>query len=413
MTEAYMEAQAVVIGSVLINPQLLSQAMTMISEEDFAHEPYAALWRTLRRMWLDREVIDPVTLLDAAGQDQRQTVKDCMDHTPTWRNFEAYARVLKQGSKLYRLQNLAEQVINSTDLDEVESLYREAESITATGGTPRRQTLEDSLMEWYNYETDSTPPDCLQWGLSKLQQNVMAGPGDFVVLGADSSVGKTALAVQMAYSFAQAGKRVGFFSVETSTRRLSGRLVAQLGGVKLADQQARPLSDRNIKAALGVVRMVHGIPLDWINASAMSLDEIRAATICYGYDVVIVDYLQLLDAPGRNSSEEVRAISKFMHKMAIQLNVTVLGLSQLTVPDGAGDNWRPTFDDLRESRQLKLDAEIILLLYLASRKQKSGNRWLEIAKNKEGKLGRFPLKFDGPTMVFSQSTGGREAYGEI
>lgn len=247
---------------------------------------------------------------------------------------------------------------------------------------------------------DKTDPDWLDWGFDRINANLHTAPGDFVVFGADSSVGKTAFAVQSAYAMAKAGKRVAIYSAETDERILTRRLIAQQVGVTIPAQQIKLVGKSQIPKVQELIRESLPLVLDIVDASDMSLESIRAHCIAGRYDVIWVDYIQLLDAPGKSSVEEVRAISKYFRKMSRALGVTVIGLSQLTVPDDAPRNWKPTKESLRESRQLKNDADAILLMYLSDRKVPSGSRRLDIVKQKEGQLGGLVLDFDGPKMRF-------------
>ena len=132
-------------------------------------------------------------------------------------------------------------------------------------------------------------------------------------------------------------------------------------------------------------------------AAGETLDDIRTYTIQMGFDFIVVDYLQLIDAPGVNRWDIVTNISMTLHRLARKLNITVLGLSQITPK---GDGKPLTIDDLRESRQLKHDADAILLLELC--KDFPNGRSLTIGKNKDGKRNRgMKLNFYPDHMTFS------------
>ena len=130
-----------------------------------------------------------------------------------------------------------------------------------------------------------------------------------------------------------------------------------------------------------------------------TLERIRAKTIQRRFDVIFIDYVQLIDAPGRERWDIVTNISMGLHRMAQQLGITVIGLSQIT-PAVKGQK-APTKDDLRESRQLKQDADFILLLYPDTEEEAPPNaRVLEIAKNKDGRCARLRMDFEPEHMTF-------------
>ena len=402
LSNRYMDAQRACIGSILIDAEALPVCMSQTREEDYITPEYATLYAAARRLWSNRQPVDPVTLLEEAGEAYRELVKETMLLTPTAANIGPYCRILREEATLYRLRTAAEELMGAADMDEAMAKIETINQL-AVKPTVRRTSVQRGIEQWWAEMSESAAPQYLFWGLPKLDGAIHVGAGDFVVLGADSSVGKTALAVQLAYNMASTGKRVALYSLETGERTLMRRIVAQRAKIRLRQQQDREI-DADAWTRMGEwAKTAHEIPLDLVDASDMSLPDIRADIVAHRYEVVWIDYIQLMDAPGRTSVEEVRYISKYLHKMARALGVTVIGLSQITVPDGAADDWQPTKDSLRESRQLKNDADVILLLSLCKRSVPSGARRLTIAKNKEGTLGKFVLTFDGATMTFAPS----------
>lgn len=266
----------------------------------------------------------------------------------------------------------------------------------------KTQQIGELLADFLRRMEDKTPPNYLRWGIRQLDEVLTAEPGDFIVLGADSSVGKTALAVQLAWNMASRGRRVGFFSLETSARKLADRVVAQRARVELSKIKHKELTEHDFGdvAAVGgaTSRMCFGIT----EAAGFGVADLRAVTLANRYDVIFIDYVQLLRAEGRERWEIVTRISMELHTMAQQLGVAVIALSQLTPPDKTkGARRAPSRDDLRESRQLKQDADVILLMSLDDPEENDGLRWLAVAKNKDGPLGRICLKFDAAHMEFT------------
>jgi replicative DNA helicase len=224
-----------------------------------------------------------------------------------------------------------------------------------------------------------------------------------VVIGADSSVGKTALALQFALSMAKAGKRVGFFSYETSLSDATDRLAANDADVSLRQLKQKRLSRQDLARIVDAGGRGEKLPLRILETARYTVEHIRAKTLSHGFDVIFVDYVQLIPSRARDRYEAVTQISMALHRLAQDLKITVIGLSQVTVPelDKKGNRRYISMDDLRDSRQLKQDADAVLLLDLSNVKDRSSNRVLIIAKNKDDAIGRIVLSFDPHHMRFA------------
>jgi replicative DNA helicase len=218
------------------------------------------------------------------------------------------------------------------------------------------------------------------------------------VLAADSSTGKTALALQFAYHMASRGKKVLFFSLETPREKLEDRLMSeqQVAGVAMLRSKKKALTREDYLRSTDVGMRAGKIPLRMIRR-AETLAQIENRTIMHGADVIFIDYLQIINhRSARGRVEAVAEISMELHRMANRLGVTVVALSQVTPPDSG----EITIQDLRESNQIKQDAEVILLLM--KDKTFPGARKLKIGKDKDGAANRsLLLSFDPQHMTFS------------
>jgi len=143
--------------------------------------------------------------------------------------------------------------------------------------------------------------------------------------------------------------------------------------------------------------------LELIPAAGMTPADIRAVTVMRGYQIILVDYLQLLQGSGENRTAQVTSISIALHTMAQSLGVTVVALSQLARANQAQKqkNEDPDMSALRESGQIEQDADLIMMLSLLESDKPSGPRKLRIRKNKEGICPSILLAFDGKHQTFS------------
>lgn len=398
---AYYEAQRSVIGAAVIDSRCIPEIMSALREEDFSLPEYRTLFAAVRALWMDHKPVDPVTLLDAVGKGYRDLVTEAMKFTPTAANVGAYCRIVREEALYLQIRDLAETILETRQLGDALPLLHQAESLAAGNRQIREVTIQEALAAAYRRASE-TRGDWIDWGLSKLTDVLQIPPGKFVVLAADSSVGKTALALQLAWNIGRS-RRTAFYSIETDDETLADRTVAQRVGIDLGRIQRRQIEADQWKDWSEIGSYAGKVDLRLVDASAMSLQQIRAHILTNGIQVAFIDYVQMLDAPGRDTADKVRAISLALHKMSQDLRCTVVGLSQLTVPPDAPNKWVPKLENLRESRQLKNDADVVMLLYLHRRSQRDGGRWLSVAKNKEGRLGRIYLRYDGPHMFFYQA----------
>ena len=198
---------------------------------------------------------------------------------------------------------------------------------------------------------------------------------------------------------AESGKKVGFFSLETDADTLTDRLLAevQTAAVDLPRAKRKQIRDEDWKRVTALAMREAAGRIRILN-KFRTVDQIRGRTIMRGFDVVFVDYVQLLEAAGKERWDIVTNISIALHRMAQELGVTVIGLSQIT-PASKDQKRAPSKDDLRESRQLKHDADVILIMSIST--EGAGVfRELQVAKNKDGPLGRMLLDFDPEHMSF-------------
>jgi len=399
--KAWQQEQTAVIGSLLIDPEhTAGMIFTQARAEHFSDAALRHVFEAAQGLWADRKPVDPVTICAAAGGEYEKLLAACMETTPTAANVEIYLGLIRDAAKLSAIQTAAMAITGSNDLTEAAAAYEDL-------GTRLREledfedlALEELIGRYCDRMSDKTPPDYLRFGIDQLDNLLNVSRGKFVILAADSSVGKTALALQFAYRMAEAGKKVGFFSLETDADTLTDRLLAevQTAGVNLPRTKHKALSDHDWKQVTAAANRQAARRIRLLN-KFRTVDQIRGRTIMRGFDVVFIDYVQLLEAPGRERWDIVTNISIGLHRMAQELGVTVIGLSQIT-PASKDQKRAPSKDDLRESRQLKHDADVILIMSISQ--EGSGMfRELQVAKNKDGPLGRLLLDFDPEHMTFT------------
>lgn len=403
ITRPYAEAQASVIGSLLIDPDFtVGPVMGECRAEDFAGE-YRTVFEAIVQIWRDGGRIDPVAVISRTGEPYTRLVRECMETTPTCANAGLYARIVREQAALLALRDIGMGLMGTPTMEDARTLLAKAGELVSVRTGLQGRGVNMLLADLYAWAFDRQPPKYLPWGLRKLDELLTAERGDFILLGADSSVGKTALALQLAWEQASRGLRVGFFSLETGALKLTRRLAAQRARIPMTALKFKQLDENAMTDLVELGKASDKVPLMVYGAAGVTVDDIRSRVVADRLDVAYIDYVQLISAPGRERWEIVTDISISLHTMCQSLGVAVVGLSQITVPS-KGDKTKPDKDALRESRQLKQDADVILMMALDDPDDQSGNRWLRIEKNKDGATGSSAslcLKFDPEHMLFT------------
>ena len=398
---AWKRAQESVIGALLIDPDYSAGLIFQSAKAShFGETELRHVFEAARELWNENRQLDAVTILDRAGSEYEQLLRDCMINTPTARNLPAWLEICQDSARLTAMQAEALAIVNADRADDAAAAWERMGTMLQDADQGEDLSLGELIGDYCDRMQDKRPVRYLNWGIESLDRDLYVSGGQFGVIAADSSVGKTALALQFAYHMAADGHRVGFFSLETPKENLEDRLLAQyqVAGIPLPITKRKKLTDEDLRAA-GEAGMRSDQIYLRILRNYETLERIRAKTIQRRFDVIFIDYVQLIDAPGRERWDIVTNISMGLHRMAQQLGITVIGLSQIT-PAVKGQK-APTKDDLRESRQLKQDADFILLLYPDTEEGVPPTaRVLEIAKNKDGRCARLRMDFEPEHMTF-------------
>ena len=403
----WTDAQTSVLGSVLIEPDLAPRLLSETSVADYSGE-HRTVYQAIAALIADGSPVDAVTVGAKLGAAYKQMLVALMELTPTAANFDSYVEIVKEQSRLTALHKLAVELTGAVTLDDARGILSKAQDVATDASNKRVFTMMQMLQDFFT-EHQETKREYISWGIGALDDKVYADRGDVVVIGGYPSDGKSALMLQTAYHIAEK-HRVGIFSFETSRKKLTDRLVSHVMGLNFGKIKRSDLrmEDWHRVTAGADSFTKHGIEV--IEAAGMTVNDILGITLSHRFDVIYIDYVQLISAEhyrrGGTRSEEVAEISKALHVMAQRHNVMVVELSQLSRPEGkkGGTIPAPTLSSLRESGQLEQDADVVMLLYRTNPAAQNSPRELYVAKNKEGELGHFELQFDGKTQTFSRST---------
>ncbi len=243
-----------------------------------------------------------------------------------------------------------------------------------------------------------------QTGLATLDVLLEGGlePGTITLLGGRPGTGKTALMLQIARHVARAGTGVLFVTLEMGATRLMRRLFSQVSQVRFQHLRSGAISDGERAALELAAEHIRTLPL-WIETRVRTAEALDALLDQMGGSVglVVIDYLQKMSSPNSGDSmrEAVEHVSRALCKIAVGRDLPLLAAASLSRPDRATASWRPSLLNLRESGVLEHDADNVILLF---RDPDSDVLEVDLAKQRDGAVGKTALRFVGETLTFKE-----------
>lgn len=403
-----LDAERGVIGSLLIEESLVREMVSVVDAQDFLNPANRLIFQAARQLFRDGKPVDALTIRDRVGSQYSDYMTQLMEITPTSANWREYAALMHSQATTQRIKNLAQYILeNAVTLDDCRQPCADMAQLLADGRRIDAWTMREMMEDFFRAQDPDAPaPEYVTYGLDVLDQRNYTELGDVVMIGGYPSDGKTALALMMAYHMA-ARYKVGFFSLETDKRKVRDRMVASVAQIDFDAIKRRTLTESDWAGLAAKSTDMSKRDLTVLRAAGMTVADIQSASQAYGFQVVVIDYVQLITPEvSRRAprSEQMADVSRALHTFAQSSGTLVIELAQLTRQERG--SWRePDMHDLKESGQFEQDADIIFLLYRPSPSDdtldQEKNRILKIAKYKEGPRGRWPLYFDGPKQTFS------------
>ena len=392
------ELELHVIGTLILEPEHMGKTLEVLSLEDFDHKGARALFQALGALFLADKPIDPLTVLAEAGDDCEDLMGLILDKPYYTLQLDYYCQLIRKESKLRFIRQLGGTLSLADSEDVAANIVDRLNGAFATRRELEVVDLQAGAVDFMESMSLQEKPKYMTWGFQEMDEKLFAEPGDFVVIGGYPSAGKTLLSLQIALHMAKT-YRVGYFSLETSPRKLMDRIMAAQAKIPLGKIKRRDLDAQDWDSVRDVTSQLAKRSLDLVRASGMTVADIRAQVLQKRYQVIFVDYLQLVQAKGTGRYEQVTAISMGLHTLAQDLGVAVIALAQLSRPEkGSGPMKPPNMTSFRESGQIEQDADIAILLYPEDPNDNGSQRVLKVSKNKEGGKFALDLAFDGQTQ---------------
>jgi replicative DNA helicase len=429
-----LEAEAAVLGAMLLEPNTVPVVMNYLRPDHFYLLSHRKVYQAILNLFERTSPTDIVTVtaelkrmkeLDAVGGPP--FLSSLLDAVLTTAHCEDHAKLVLEKSVQRQLIQTATEIVQAgyDDSRPAHELLEAAEQrifeIREAGYRKGFVRVKDLLMtEMERVEqalTERKFVTGVETGFHELDEKTSGlQAGDLIIVAGRPSMGKTAFALNVAINASTRRKvPVAVFSLEMSIESLVQRLMCSEAGISMSNLRRgrlTPPERAKLVAAMGPLAEAQVFIDDSPGLSALDI-RARARRLKSEVDVqlVVIDYLQLMEAPGdgrrdRNRQQEVADTTRALKAMAKELNVPVIAISQLSrAPETRGGDKRPQLSDLRESGAIEQDADLVLMLYRAEfyrpdDESVRGQAELIIAKQRNGPLGTLDLAFLGPCMRF-------------
>ena len=426
-----IEAEQSVLGAMLIDKEAIAKATEILSAEDFYREAHRVIFSAMLEIYNKNEAVDMITVTDILRRDNKLEdvggiayITRLANVVLTAANVKYHAEIVAEKSVLRQLVKVSTEIaaMGYEANDEVGVLLDTAESRILeisnrkkrADFTPISAVLMDSVQNIEKLLNNKGGLTGIPTGFNDLDK-LTSGlhPSDFIILAARPSMGKTALALNIVQNVAlRAHKRVGgdprsvaFFSLEMSKEQLVNRMLcaeANIDSQRLRIGEMKEDDWTHLWDACDVMSKAKIYIDDTAGITVMDMrSRARRLKAEHGLDLIVVDYLQLMQGSGkRNTSgdrqQEVSEISRSLKALARELDVPVLALSQLSRGVEARQVKRPMLSDLRESGSLEQDADIVAFLYREdyyNPETENKHTELIIAKHRNGPVDTVNLFF--------------------
>lgn len=395
MAVTWSQAQAAVIGSALIDARCVPEILADMRADDFTGE-FRSFFDAMSALTAEQTPVDPVTVLSKLGPAYEETARALMELTPTSANLRSYIKVCREQARLRLLQTIGAQLAGAVTLEEAREIMGRAAEISMENGRQQTVSPQELGLMWIEKINAKEKPKSIGTGFGSLDSVIRARPGQFHIIAGKTSHGKSALALQIAWNMAQTHK-VGYFSNEMPVGDFDDRLISLTSGEDHGRVQSIDLDEDGVQSTCRAAADITKRGLHYEPASGMTVDDIRARTLQRGYEIIFVDYLQLVHYPSKGRVDNFTAvgeISKALAIMARTINILVFATSQLSRQnDGTDFEPVPPLSSLRESGQLEQDAETVTFVHAPLRQAMPRFRVLDVAKNRSGPIGRFFIDF--------------------
>jgi len=380
-----IDAENALLGAIMIDGDLIGDVLEIVpGQKCFFNVKNGQIFTTYCELYKLNTPIDFLSvatryksLFGAEDDNIEKMLIDLINEVPTSVNWATYAKLVSEfhlRRTMLAAASTAASIIYDTNIPLIEVISRVQNGImSAVDGNEVRiqaRSMKDLVGEHIDFiQSVSDRSLVVPTGFSQIDRSGVVYPSDFIILAARPGMGKTQIALLMAKHAAKHGRKVAFFSREMSGQQLLHRLVQTETGISVEDIRGKRIPEDKKNIWMECLGRLSEYPLTVSDVAGMSVATVR--NVCRrlhateGLDLVVIDYLQLLN-PERatgNTNTDVSAISKALKDLARELDVPVIALAQLSRAVESRQNKRPLLSDLRDSGSIEQDADVVFFIY--------------------------------------------------
>lgn len=417
------EAEEAVLGAILINPEVWVDVASFLQQDDFFLLRHRWIWEAMQRITERSESLDYLTVSQELAQlghleeiEGTPALVRLINNTPVSVHAEVYGRIVERAALRRRLLAAAESILGVArdEQQTIESVIEQTEDsiFRAIESRERRdlvsiRSIIDIFYERIEYLIrHSDAPLGLPLGFGNLDE-LLGGMqnSDLLIFAGRPGMGKTSFLLTVLLYAARQDKRVAFFTMEMDKEQIVQRLASMETGISMQKLRLGQVSQQEQGRLVEAMGRLSALDIYIDDTPALNPLELRAKcrrmAFRTGVDLIIVDYMQLMNAGGayeNNRVQEISFISRSMKELARDLNVPLLSAAQLSRAVEQRQDKRPQLRDLRESGSIEQDADIVMFLYRDEVYNEAteipGQADIIVAKHRNGPTGTVSLFFD-------------------
>lgn len=425
-----VESEQSILGSIILDKDAIITVAETINPSDFYKEAHKIIYESMLKLNSNNEPIDLITLIEELRKEGHldniggiSYLTSLSTIVPTTSNVKYYANIVKEKSVMRQLIKASSEIINlgydaSTDVQEIldkaeKNIFDISQEKSGDDIQPINLVLQDTFDMIERLCTQKSDVTGITTGFADLNKKINGlQRTDLILLAARPAMGKTAFSLNLVQNAALKGDAsVAVFSLEMSKEQLVQRILSAQSNVELSKIKTGTLGESDWPRIIDAMAVLSEANIFIDDTPGIKISEIRSKCrrlkIEKGLDLIMIDYLQLMEGEGKNENrqQEIAKISRSLKILAKELDCPVVALSQLSRSPELRKDHRPILSDLRESGSIEQDADIVMFLYRDeyyhedSEKKNIGE--VIVAKNRHGETGNVELVWFGQVQKFA------------